>query len=233
MAAQRPTFGKRVSSVPQGRAGRPATAAEGLSPAARAFLERERQQGAGKPVKASAAPAVPWERAGEQVSAGSGKPVWGRRVIARLFDELLVWLGLYAIFHTQLGAALNTYIVEPAGSPAESAAAATLFGYGLLFAFVQCVYNIAMEASSLQATLGKMIVGAVVTARDGTKPGLGGVIMRNTLGRFVVNLIPFSIGYLIGLFKADKRCVHDMMSATMVRKRVPGGGAAQVGEVFA
>ena len=72
-----------------------------------------------------------------------------------------------------------------------------------------------------------------VTAKDGTKPSLGGVIMRNTLGRFVVNIIPFYIGYFIGLFKSDKRCVHDMMSATMVRKRMPGGGAVQVGEVFA
>ena len=57
--------------------------------------------------------------------------------------------------------------------------------------------------------------------------------MRNTLGRFVVNIIPFYIGYFIGLFKADRRCIHDMMSGTMVRQRLPGGGAAQLGEVFA
>lgn len=227
MTAQRPTFGKKVAAAPQGRFARTASQPD-LSPAARAFLEQD--------VKASRPPtssAMPWDGTDVQVSAGAGKPVWGRRVVARLADELLIWFAIYLVFNAQLGTAVSTYIVAPEGSPEESMAAVTLFGYGLLFAFIQCVYNIAMEASSLQATLGKMMVGAVVTAKDGTKPGLGGVIMRNTLGRFVVNIIPFYIGYFIGLFKADKRCVHDMMSGTMVRKRVPGGGAVQVGEVFA
>lgn len=231
MTAQRPTFGKKTSSLSQGRMARP-SGNDQLSPSARAFLEQERQ-GRGEPAVSSATSSMPWESDTAQVSAGAGKPVWGRRVIARLFDELLIWFALYIVFNAQLSAALNTYIVAPQGSAEESMAAVTLFGYGLIFAFVQCVYNIAMEASSLQATLGKMIVGAVVTAKDGTRPSLGGVIMRNTIGRFVVNIIPFYIGYFIGLFKADKRCVHDLMSATMVRKRKPGGGAVQVGEVFA
>lgn len=227
MTAHRPTFGKKVSGTLPQRASAGAQAP--LSPAAQAFLAREIQ--GGKP-PAAAAP-LPWERQEAPPSFGTGKPVWGRRIIARLADELLVWFLLYLVFNAQLSAAVSTYIVEPEGSPAEAMAAVTLFGYGLLFAFIQCVYNIAMEASSLQATLGKMMVGAVVTAKDGTKPRLGGVIMRNTLGRFVVNIIPFYIGYFIGLFKADRRCIHDMMSGTMVRQRLPGGGAAQVGEVFA
>ncbi len=227
MTAQRPTFGKKVAPAPQGRFNRAASQAD-LSPAARDFLE-----GSLKPQNPAPSAPMPWKIGDEQVSAGAGKPVWGRRVVARLVDELLVWFAIYLVFHAQLSAAVSTYIVAPQGSPEESMAAVTLFGYGLLFAFIQCVYNIVMEASSLQATLGKMMVGAVVTAKDGTKPGLGGVIMRNTLGRFVVNIIPFYIGYFIGLFKSDKRCVHDMMSATMVRKRMPGGGAVQVGDVFA
>lgn len=227
MTAQPPTFGKKVSGTPPRRA--PVGAQAPLSPAAQAFLARETQ---GSKPPAATAP-LPWASQETPSSFGSGKPVWGRRVIARLADELLVWFLLYLVFNAQLSAAVSTYIVEPEGSPAESMAAVTLFGYGLLFAFIQCVYNIAMEASSLQATLGKMMVGAVVTAKDGTKPSLGGVIMRNTLGRFVVNIIPFYIGYFIGLFKADRRCIHDMMSGTMVRQRLPGGGAAQLGEVFA
>lgn len=227
MTAQRPTFGKKVAPSPQGRFARAASHAD-LSPAARAFLEQDVKR-----ASQERSSALPWDGADFQVSAGAGKPVWGRRVVARLVDELLIWFAIYLVFNAQLGAAVSTYIVAPQGSPEESMAAVTLFGYGLLFAFIQCVYNIAMEASSLQATLGKMMVGAVVTAKDGTKPGLGGVIMRNTLGRFVVNIIPFYIGYFIGLFKPDKRCVHDMMSSTMVRKRMPGGGAVQVGDVFA
>lgn len=227
MTAQRPTFGKKVTPAPQGRFSRAASQGD-LSPAARAFLKQDVERA--RPAPSSA---MPWDSEDVQVSVGAGKPVWGRRVVARLVDELLIWFAIYLVFNAQLGAAVSTYIVAPQGSPEESMAAVTLFGYGLLFAFIQCVYNIAMEASSMQATLGKMMVGAIVTAKDGTKPSLGGVIMRNTLGRFVVNIIPFYIGYFIGLFKSDKRCVHDMMSATMVRMRMPGGGAVQVGEVFA
>jgi uncharacterized RDD family membrane protein YckC len=90
-----------------------------------------------------------------------------------------------------------------------------------------------MEASRLQATLGKLMVGAVVTDRDGNKPGLGGIIMRNTLGRFVVNMVPFYAGYVMGLFRKDRRGLHDLMSGTMVRKREPAGASAGYSEVFA
>ena len=68
---------------------------------------------------------------------------------------------------------------------------------------------------------------------NGGKPGLGGIIMRNTLGRFIVNVVPFCAGYVMGLFRKDRRCLHDIMSGTMVRKRVPAALSEGYGEVFA
>ena len=232
MPAAKPTFGKKPTSAPVGRA---APAANRMSPEAMAFLQSERER---KP----AAPAAPAKASKPAYAApssqpagdlGLGKPVWGRRVLARLVDEFGVWFLIFLVFRDGLSAATSTYITAGAGTPAENAAALELLGYGVIFMLIQSAYNIAMESSSTQATLGKMLVGAQVTARDGSKPGLGAVIMRNTFGRFVVNVVPFYAGYLMGLFNAERRCLHDMMSNTVVRRRAPGGAPASYGEVFA
>jgi uncharacterized RDD family membrane protein YckC len=227
MTAQKPVFGKKAAGSARPGAARPAQA-QALSAKAEAFLQRERET-SGEPAYTSGN--VPFPSSGGSVAGG--KPVWGRRVIARLFDELLVWLVIYAVFHKDLSRDLSAYITEPSGSQEEAAAAVGLFFYALIWALVECVYNIVMEASRLQATLGKLMVGAVVTDRDGNKPGLGGIIMRNTLGRFVVNMVPFYAGYVMGLFRKDRRGLHDLMSGTMVRKREPAGASAGYSEVFA
>lgn len=226
MSTPRPVFGKKASAAaPARRPTGKATAAD-LSPEARAFLARERQSAG----KSSYQDTAPPNRSTDGVHAG--KPVWARRIIARFVDEFLVWALIFLLFGGALGQALDAYVQNSPGSAAADAAAVTLLGYALLWGVVECVYNIAMEASRYQATLGKMLVGAVVTDRNGDKPGLGGVIMRNTLGRFLSNMIPFYIGYLMGLFNKDRRCAHDMTSGTMVRARLPAA-ASGYSEVFA
>lgn len=57
--------------------------------------------------------------------------------------------------------------------------------------------------------------------------------MRNTVGRFCANIIPFYVGYVCGLFRAGRRFIHDLIAATMVRERTPDGAPATYGEVFA
>jgi len=222
------SFGRKAAAAATHRA--PPPASERLSPEALTFLQSERQRAPAAPAK-TAQPAYAAPRS--DMDFGLGKPVWGRRVVARLVDEFGVWLLILAVFYNDLSKALSVYIAAPQGSPAEAAASVTLFGYAVIFMIIQSAYNIIMEASGAQATLGKMLVGAQVTARDGSKPSLGKVIMRNTVGRFVVNLVPVYAGYMMGLFNKERRCLHDMMSGTVVRKRVPGGAAAGYGEVFA
>lgn len=232
LPAAKPTFGKKPAGAPVSR---PAPSASRMSPEAMAFLQSERER---KPA-APAAPAKPSKPAYAAPAAppsgefGLGKPVWGRRVIARLVDEFGVWFLIFLVFRDGLSAATGTYIAAPAGSPAETAAAIDLLGYGVIFMLVQCAYNVAMESSAHQATLGKMLVGAQVTARDGSKPSFGAVVMRNTVGRFVVNVVPVYAGYLMGLFNKERRCLHDIMANTVVRRRMPAGAPASYGEVFA
>lgn len=205
-------------------AARPA-AQSSLSPEAQAFLQHERQSGDRPSYEFASKPAAE--------AVGAGKPVWGRRIVARLVDEFLIWGIVYFVFHDDISRNIGMLLEGAPGSAEEDMASVALFGYALMWAFFECVYNIAMEASRYQATLGKMLVGAVVTDRNGEKPGLGSVIMRNTLGRFLANLVPFYAGYMMGLFNKDRRCLHDMVSSTMVRKRMPAGVSVGYGEVFA
>ena len=227
MTTQRPAFGKKSSARARGAAAWP-DASRPLSQEAQAFLRRERQSSDRPsyefPSSAGGAPAQ---------SVSAGKPVWGRRVIARLVDEFLVWGIVLLIFHRDIGRQFTALVETPANSPQADAAVSALFVYALMWAFLECVYNITMESSRYQATLGKMMVGAVVTDRNGDKPGLGSVIMRNTLGRFVSNLLPFYAGYVMGLFNKERRCMHDMIASTTVRKRMPAGVGAGYSEVFA
>jgi len=227
VTTQKPVFGKKTSAQTRRAAPRPA-ASQALSEKAEAFLQREREAAGEKIHDADGA-----SSSSANSGVSGGKPVWGRRVFARIFDELLVWGLLFLMFHEDIGRQLSVYIEAPMGSAQEDAAGVGLIGYALIWALIECAYNIAMEASRLQATLGKLLVGAVVTDRDGGKPSLRAVVMRNSLGRFAVNLIPFNAGYLMGLFKKDRRCVHDMIAGTMVRKRVPVAASAGYSEVFA
>lgn len=165
--------------------------------------------------------------------SGFGQPVWARRVAARLVDELGVWLVIFLIFHDSLMGSLATYASVTPGSGAEAAALVELFGYAVVFMIAQSVYNIAMEGSRHQATLGKMLAGVVVTDRYGGPPRLRSVILRNTIGRFAANILPFYSGYVMGLFNKERRCVHDKVAGTVVRRRVAYNASANYEGVFA
>jgi uncharacterized RDD family membrane protein YckC len=230
--AAKPAFGRKAAPQPVSRSYSPPKAAASADPLA--FLQSPPKSppkpAQVQPVKAET---VKPPRPQGPSEAYAGKPVWGRRVLARLVDEFGVWFLISLASGGGLMKAVNTYIVADTGSAAEVAASVEILGYAMVFMVLQSVYNIAMEASSKQATLGKMMVGAVVTARDGSKPGLGSIIMRNTVGRFVSNIIPFYAGYLMGLFSDERRCMHDMMSGTVVRRRAGAPAAQNYSEVFA
>ncbi|MBA3068847.1 MAG: RDD family protein [Hyphomonas sp.] len=241
MAGPRPAFGKRP-------AGAPLPPLPALKPAAKPVPERKPapEMKAPRPAEthrfappAETAPKPPAPpkpvktKPKSPSGAGDQKPVWGRRVAARLVDELGLWCLIFLVFHDSMMASLNAYASVEPGSAAEAAATVELLGYALIFVVGQSVYNIAMESSSYQATLGKMLVGAQVTDRFGGSPRLRAVILRNTVGRLAANVMPLGSGYLLGLFNAERRCVHDMVAGTVVRRRAPGGATSSYGEVFA
>lgn len=225
--AAKPAFGRKTAPSPMGRAA--PSAREQLSPQALAFLQSERSRAPEPASKSGAArsstAARPAPQPGYAMPAGiqAGKPVWGRRILATLIDSAVFLVPLILII-----AAMGP---QPGTTDAQFAAG--FIGVILFLGLGSLAYCIAMESSSLQATLGKMAVGAVVTDKTGGKPTLGAIIMRNTLGKLLSSLTPFYISYLMGLFRQDRRCLRDLMAGTMVRKRGADGAPANYGDVFA
>jgi uncharacterized RDD family membrane protein YckC len=200
-ASPKPTFGKKTSQAPAPRA-MPA-AKSSLSSDSLAFLQAERS-------RAPAAAAAPASRQipgyAAPAAQTAGKPVWGRRVVATLIDA--------AVFIVPLVLIIGAMGPQPQTTDAQFASGHV--GVLVFLSLGSLAYAIGMESSSLQATLGKLAVGAIVTDKTGGKPTLGAIIMRNTLGKLVSGLTPFYISYLMGLARKDRRCLHDLMAGTMV-----------------
>lgn len=224
-AEQAPRFGKRpAATTSAGVFGSPAHPKGDLSPEARAFLEAERSmRGQAAPAAPSSIPMPSYasSQSGQTLGKPAGKPVFGRRIIARIIDEFLILIPVGIIFMPSLTSALSTLSVADAGSPEAVRANLEFLKFGVFCFLAQALYGTLLESSGMQATIGKLMFGAVVTDPNGQKPALGAVIMRNTLGRLIVNVIPLCGGYAVGLFRTDRRCVHDLIGNTMVRARAP------------
>ena len=130
----------------------------------------------------------------------AGEPIFWRRILSRLVDELLCWMILLVPFGSAILSAAGTYIEAPAGSAEETRAAMDLFGYSILFCVLSTVYGTIMESSRLQATVGKLMIGAVLATSTGDKPKIWQALLRNSIGRLVVNLLPF---YACLLYTSD------------------------------
>ena len=75
-------------------------------------------------------------------------------------------------------------------------------------------YYAGMESSTKQATLGKMILGIVVTGVDGQR-----ITFMRATGRHFAKILSgllLFIGYLMVLWTARKQGLHDIMAGTLV-----------------
>ena len=85
-----------------------------------------------------------------------------------------------------------------------------MFGAGWL-------YFALMESSSKQATLGKMMIGVIVTDTDGNRISFG-----RASGRFfgkIVSWITLLIGYRMAAFTKRKQALHDIMAGCLVIRK--------------
>jgi len=78
-------------------------------------------------------------------------------------------------------------------------------------------YYIFLESSSLQATIGKWMLGMKVTTLDGKRIGIGRAIGR-LFGKYI-SAIPFYIGYLMTAFTSKKQALHDMMAGCVIVRK--------------
>ncbi|AMQ08476.1 hypothetical protein AZE41_07620 [Sporosarcina psychrophila] len=72
----------------------------------------------------------------------------------------------------------------------------------------------ALMTKYLQQTVGKMIMGIRVVAKDEGKLTWGSVIFREVIGRFISKMLV--IPYLLVLFMPRKEALHDLFADTVV-----------------
>ena len=83
---------------------------------------------------------------------------------------------------------------------------------------VTWLYHALMESSEWQATVGKKVLGLVVTDMAGQRVSFGRLTGRH-FGKIITNMIPMFIGYIMAGFTERKQSIHDMIAGCLVLRR--------------
>jgi uncharacterized RDD family membrane protein YckC len=84
----------------------------------------------------------------------------------------------------------------------------------LLLAAGQWLYYTLMESSRYQATLGKIVVSAVVTDLNGNRISFARANGRY-FGKWISGAI-FYVGFLMAAFTEKQQALHDILAGTLV-----------------
>jgi Predicted membrane protein/domain len=135
------------------------------------------------------------------------------RVLAYVIDTILLNIAISIIGSILgFGAGASLMLLD---TP-ESVMSTAILLSGLLSFVASWLYFALMESSSMQATLGKLAVGCIVTDQEGNRIGFGRATVRY-FGKIVSSLL-LGIGFIMVAFTARKQGLHDMMAGTLVWK---------------
>jgi uncharacterized RDD family membrane protein YckC len=87
---------------------------------------------------------------------------------------------------------------------------------GTIWLLGSWIYEAAMESSSKQATVGKMVLGLKVTDLEGRRISFARATGRY-FAKYVSNLT-LLIGYIMAGFTERKQALHDMIAGTLVQR---------------
>lgn len=142
-----------------------------------------------------------------------------RRFVAALIDGILLQVVLSivgGILGVGIGAGLGGFGAMGQSDEINAAGLAAV-GTIYLVAFVgQWLYFALMESSGLQATVGKLAMGVVVTDQSGNRISFGRATGRY-FGKILSGII-LMIGYIMAAFTERKQGLHDMIAGTLVYK---------------
>ncbi len=134
-----------------------------------------------------------------------------RRAAAMTLDGVL--LGIIQVFVNVAMVA----IIGLMGTENETLAVVIASVITLLMFIAMWLYFALMESSGKQATLGKMMVGIVVTDINGNRVSFGKASGRY-FGKIVSSII-LMIGYLMAAFTERKQALHDIMAGCLVIRK--------------
>ena len=133
-----------------------------------------------------------------------------RRVVAAIIDLFLLGF-LQAIIMVAVIAGMTF------GESSEQTAVILTVALNLAIFVAMWLYFALMESSKLQATLGKLVIGVVVSDLDGNWISFGRATGRY-FGKFVSSLI-LGIGYFMAGWTGRKQALHDIMAKCLVIRK--------------
>jgi uncharacterized RDD family membrane protein YckC len=94
-----------------------------------------------------------------------------------------------------------------------------IFGLLSITVGVRWLYYALLESSSWQATLGKKMLNLTVTDMAGQPISFARASGRY-FSKFITNLIPLAIGYILAGFTEKKQALHDMIASCVVLRKI-------------
>lgn len=146
------------------------------------------------------------------------------RFIAHLLDSAILGTVQLIFFIPFIGTIIYTAIKSSDGDLNETQAfaiataiAGTLFLFVLLSIAAGWLYYALMESSKFQGTIGKKVMGIIVTDENGNRITFG-----RATGRYFAKIISgmtLWVGYIIAGFTDKKQALHDIIANTLVWKK--------------
>ncbi len=146
-----------------------------------------------------------------------------RRFAAALIDALILGLIMGAVTAAIQFILVATGVLDPEAAQADTDSVeyaryvVVVYGLAGVTLLARLIYFVLMESSSRQASLGKMVLGIVVTDSAGRRISSGRALGRNLTKLF------FEVTFIIGLVNAiviaatdKKQGLHDLIASTLV-----------------
>jgi uncharacterized RDD family membrane protein YckC len=146
------------------------------------------------------------------------------RFLAYLIDGAVIAIGVCVVaiplvFLTGLGAYLNEiHPDEDWNNTGVWAIIAVFFLFATASLVATWLYHALMESSEWQATVGKKVLGLVVTDTEGRRISFGRATGRH-FAKIVTNMVPVFIGYIMAGFTEKKQALHDMIAGCLILHR--------------
>lgn len=146
------------------------------------------------------------------------------RFLAYLIDGAVIVIGICVVaiplfFLTGFGAFLSQ--IHPEEDWNENGAwviIVAIFFLATVSLVVTWLYHALMESSEWQATVGKKVLGLVVTDMEGRRVSFWRATGRH-FAKIVTNLVPALIGYIMAGFTEKKQALHDMIAGCLILHR--------------